>query len=357
MAIEMSHRRWLPISMKLKRPGLNPVLIKELRSRMRGPRAFLILTGFLLLLSGIAFLLYKTLEASFQYAYGPSGMSAMVGVSMFLGLAFFELFLVAFITPALTAGTISGEHESLTYEMLVATPLRASSIMFGKMVAALSYVFLLIFAAVPMLSLVYIFGGVTVRDVAVALLVLVVTTVTFGTLGMFWSALLQRTGRATVMSYLTLLTFIMGPYVLFSVWAVLQRQTPPPALLYANPFTAMMSVVGMGPDQGMIFGALNLPFLFGLMGGGMGFGAPPVEYNHPAWHWTLALYTLLTVVLGLLTVVLVRPVGQRRITLPQVLLALLLVGTIVGGLSQVFTAEDWKQILDSPDEVIRLMKG
>ncbi|MGH2544857.1 MAG: ABC transporter permease [Ardenticatenaceae bacterium] len=345
------------LRLRVGRPGVNPILIKELRSRMRGPRAFLILTGFLLLLSGIVFLLYKTLEEAFRYSSGPSAMSAMVGVSMFLGLAFFELFLVAFITPALTAGTISGEQEALTYEMLVATPLRASSIMMGKMVAALSYVFLLIFAAVPLLSLVYIFGGVTLRDMVVALLILVVTTIAFGTVGMFWSALLGRTGRATVMSYLTLLAFVIGPYILYAFWGVLQRETPPLAFLYPNPFTAMASIVSLAPEQAMPFGG-GLFFFFQMLTGVMPFsGRPPIELNHPAWHWTMALYTLLIVLLGMVTVLLVRPVGRRRITLPQALAAVLVVGAMLAGWGQVFSAEDWQQILDSPDEIIAPPRG
>lgn len=344
------------MNLKLKRPSVNPILIKELRGRMRGPRAFAILTGFLLLLSAVAFLLYKTSEEAFRYGYGMSGTSAMMGVSIFMGLAFFELFLVAFITPALTAGTISGEQEALTYEMLVATPLRASSIMIGKVTAALFYVFLLIFAAVPMLSLVFIFGGVTLPDMWKALLVLATCAVSFGMVGMFWSALLRRTGRATVMSYLTLLTFIIGPYLIFAVWGVMKHQQPPAGLLYPNPFTALVSVINIGPDQGMLF---NGPFymLFGLLGGGMQWGGPPIAWNHPAWHWTIALYSLLTLVLALLTMCLVRPIGQRRPTLLQAVGGVALVALLLLGYSRVFTAEDWAQITVSPDVLWQQQQG
>ncbi len=341
-----------------KRPGLNPILIKEWRSRMRGPRAFLILTGFLLLLSGVAFLLYKTVEESFRYAYGVGGTSAMVGATMFLGLAFFELFLVAFITPALTAGTVSGEQEALTYEMLIATPLRASSILLGKMVAALSYVFLLILAAVPMLSLVYIFGGVTVRDMGIALLILVVTMITFGTVGMFWSALLRRTGRATIMSYVTVLGFILVPYVLAAVWGIMKRQTPPPSLSYLNPFAAMTSVLSLGPDQGMPFsGGGPFYLLFSLLASGMSLGGAPLPYNHPAWHWTLALYALLTLVLGLMTILLLRAPGSRRVTLRQGLGSLLLLLVLLGSYSQLFSSADWQQIMESPDVAWQRQQG
>lgn len=336
----------------LRRPSVNPILIKELRSRMRGPRAFLILTGFLLLLSGVAYLLYSTIQAMSQFNSGPVPMSATVGVTTFLGLAFFELFLVAFITPALTAGTISGEREALTYEMLLATPLRPSSILTGKMTAALSYVFLLIFATIPMLSLVFIFGGVTPRDMAVALLILVMVTLTYGTIGVFWSALLGRTGRATVMSYLTILLLIGAPLVPAILWSIQQQSTPPPAFSYTNPFAAMASVATMDP---------NAPFGFGLLGGifsllllgGWGFGMPMQPLAHPAWHWTLALYSVLTLVLLLATVLLVRPIGRRRVALRQALLGVALVLGLVGVYAFIFDTADWQQIWSSPDQVQR----
>jgi ABC-2 type transport system permease protein len=334
------------------RPSANPILIKELRSRMRGPRAFLILTGFLVMLSGVAYLLYSTLQATAQFNSGPIPLSATVGVTTFLGLSFFELFLVAFITPALTAGTISGEREALTYEMLIATPLRPSSILTGKMTAALSYVFLLIFATIPMLSLVFIFGGVTLRDMAVALLMLVVVTITYGTIGVFWSALLGRTGRATVMSYMTIILLVMGPLVPAVMWGIRYQATPPPAFFYGSPFTAMASVITMDPNQGFGFGPFGGLFSLFLMGG-WGFGGMPQQLAHPAWHWTVALYTLLTLVLTMATVQLVRPTGRRRISRRQALVNVVLIAALLGAFAFIFEVKDWQQIWTSPDRMQR----
>ena len=73
------------------------------------------------------------------------------------------------------------------------------------MVSALSYIFLLIFAAIPMASLVFIYGGVSPREMLKALIVLVCTAIMLGTVGIFISTWLKRTARATVMSYLVVL--------------------------------------------------------------------------------------------------------------------------------------------------------
>ncbi|MFQ5344078.1 MAG: hypothetical protein ACE5F6_21250, partial [Anaerolineae bacterium] len=110
-------------SLKKVQLPTNPVIVKELRSRMRGGRAFAVLTAFLLILSLVSYALYRIVGTAMQF--NASGlMSAVIGQTLFAGLALFELFLVLFITPALTAGAISGERENLTYEMLVATPLK-----------------------------------------------------------------------------------------------------------------------------------------------------------------------------------------------------------------------------------------
>jgi ABC-2 type transport system permease protein len=136
--------------------GANPIIVKELRSRMRDTRAFATLTAMLLLLGGSSYLLYRLAITTSSYSSIP--LSPQIGQTLFLALAFLELMVICAIAPAVTAGAISSEQEKLTYEMLMATPLHPASILWGKLVSALSYVFLLIFAAIPMASLIFIFG-------------------------------------------------------------------------------------------------------------------------------------------------------------------------------------------------------
>ncbi|MFQ5856185.1 MAG: ABC transporter permease [Anaerolineae bacterium] len=292
--------------------SLNPVIIKELRSRMRGGRAFAILTAFLLTLSFVSYGLYRI--AGVATRFEASGLvSAMIGQTLFAGLAFLELFLVLFITPALTAGTVSGEHENLTYEMLVATPLKPRTILWGKLVSAMSYVLLLIFAAIPLASLVFIFGGVAPADALKALLMLVVTAVTFGAVGLFFSSLTGRTARATVLSYSFLLLVSIGTLFMFVLWGIIQNTEPPRAILFLNPFSGMASVLAEATPQGR-FGLVGIPF--GLLAGDLRVfsgGSPGPAVVRPTWHYTMALYAALTVTLYLVSTQLVKPIRRWRI--------------------------------------------
>src|SRR5687767_7783974 len=118
----------------------NPIIVKELRSRMRGGRLYLILTGYLLGLSLVCYGILKVFDG--QAHNGMQIVSAHVGQGLFAALALAITLLIVFLTPALTAGAISAEREQLTYDLLIATPLRPGLILSGKLIAALWYVLL-----------------------------------------------------------------------------------------------------------------------------------------------------------------------------------------------------------------------
>ncbi len=316
--------------MKLKLSGgMNPIIVKELRSRMRGIRAFAVLTGVLLLLAGMSYLLYRIVLQTMQFANTP--VSPLIGQTLFVGLAFIELMMVCFITPAVTAGTISGEQEKLTYEMLMATPLRPSSMLWGKLISALGYVFLLIFAAVPMASLVFIFGGVTLFDMLKALVMVAATAVTLGVIGVFMSASLGRTVRATTLSYLAVLTLIVGPLLVYIAVGVLRQKEPPSWILIPNPISALFSaaapVSSYGGASGILssLGMLLSGNISALNGTQMGQG-----YPRPLYHYTLPFYGCLSLALYLLSTRLVRPSRRWRIRWKEVFVVLALFVALAG---------------------------
>jgi ABC-type transport system involved in multi-copper enzyme maturation permease subunit len=262
----------------------NPIIVKELRGRMRGGRAYLVLTGYLLGLSIVCYGVLRIVQGQSQI--GLQLISAHVGQSMFAALALAETLLITFLTPAMTAGAISSEREQLTYDLLLATPLKPGRILAGKLVSALSYVILLIFAAVPLGSLILIFGGVAPSDLLWAFGLLLLTALATGMLGLLCSAIAKRTLRATIMAYLIILLVVIG-----SIFGVLLRNAgaqdgPPRATtaLAASPFSAMASLVlqgaqpsfggGMMIEQGFAVAQPAMAFA-----GPEGFrGAPPMPF-------------------------------------------------------------------------------
>jgi ABC-2 type transport system permease protein len=315
--------------------GINPILVKELRSRMRDSRAFITLTLVLLLLGGISYLLYRIMIAATAYSSMP--VSPMIGQSLFIALALMELIMVSAIAPAVTAGAISSEKEKLTYEMLLVTPLKTGSILWGKLISALTYVFLLIFAAVPMASLIFIFGGVTVWDMVKALVILVSVAIMLGMLGMFMSAFLGRTPRATVLSYLVVAALYIGPLIAFIAVGVLRQAEPPRWLLIPNPMSALFSAITTPTNVGYMGG---LDFLWSLgigLGGNMhvltGSTFSLVGIPRPLYHYSLPLYAGFTLLLYFLSTRLVLPTRRWKLSKVDVLTVLglfLLLSAAVG---------------------------
>jgi ABC-2 type transport system permease protein len=187
----------------------NPVVLKELRGRMRGARAFIVLSVYLLLLSAFSSLIYVAVsEASINS--GGQVTVGEIGRTLFGGVVAVEMLLVAFIAPAFTSGAISGEREHQTYELLRTTLLPPLSFIFGKLSAAMAFVFLLLLAAVPLQSIAFFFGGVAETEVLLAFVILAATALLFTTIGIFFSARAKRTLTASVLTYATAMFIMFG---------------------------------------------------------------------------------------------------------------------------------------------------
>ena len=172
------------------------MLAKELRGRMRGARAFVVLTVYLLFLSSFTLLLYFIAKLSVS-----SNPTTPAGKVVFLGLVAFQLGLVCFLAPSFTAGSISGERERQTYDLLMTTPLSLPLIVAAKLFSALAYVFLLIIAALPLMSVSLFLGGVAPEEVLIAFVMLCSSALAFGTIGLCFSAWVRSTIGAAALAY------------------------------------------------------------------------------------------------------------------------------------------------------------
>lgn len=194
---------------------MNPVMLKELRGRMRGVRAFVVLTVYLGLMSGFTALLYLV-YTPVNRAMG-SAAAGEVGRVLFMGVVGIELMLIIFIAPAFTAGAITGERERMTYDLLKTTLLPSPSFVIGKLESALSYVLLLLLAAIPLQSIAFLFGGVTEVELVLSFVILTVTAIALGTVGIFFSAIMERTLSASVRAYTATLVATFGAPLVLSI--------------------------------------------------------------------------------------------------------------------------------------------
>jgi ABC-type transport system involved in multi-copper enzyme maturation permease subunit len=241
--------------------GISAIIVKELRGRMRGKRAFIIITVHVLLLAVFAWMFMRINEGASERG-GFNGQvefaSASIGRGVFIGLMLLQTLMVAVLAPAATAGAISSEREHQTLELLAVTPISSLAIVLGKLVSALAWLFVLILASIPVTALVFVFGGVAPDDMLRAYIVLFATVIGLGSVGIFFSTLTRRTGASTGLTFVATLALVVGSIFL---WAFMSstnenetdatglRRQPPEALLYLNPFVAQMDVA-CGTEEG-----------------------------------------------------------------------------------------------------------
>jgi ABC-type transport system involved in multi-copper enzyme maturation permease subunit len=194
----------------------NPVVLKELRGRMRGHRAFVVLTIYLALMSAFVGILYIVFALT-NDTPATGAVAQQAGKFVFFSVVGFELLLVCFIGPAFTAGAISIERERQTFDLLRTTLLSAASLVVGKLTSALSYILILLVAAFPLQTLAFLLGGVAVEEILIGAVLLIATAFLFGTSGLFFSSIMRRTLGSTVLTYaFALLVNLALPIVLMA---------------------------------------------------------------------------------------------------------------------------------------------
>jgi ABC-type transport system involved in multi-copper enzyme maturation permease subunit len=190
-----------------------------------------------------------------------------LGKLIFYSIVLLELLLVAILSPALTAGAISSERERGTFDLLRTTLLSSSALVFGKLGAAIAYILLLIFAALPLQSLAFLLGGVELAEFMVSIIMLVDSTLLFCAVGIYFSSIAKRTVVATVMSYASLILPVI--FVTFLFYLLINGDIDPSSksieyqraliviiwmILSSNPFTAAtLSQIMLEEEQSLFF--------------------------------------------------------------------------------------------------------
>ncbi len=288
----------------------NPVTIKELRSRMRGRRGFAVLTAYLIAMGSLIILVYLAYASSGSQPYGPNARDA--GKAVFAAVIAVESFLVIFVAPAFTAGAISGEKERQTYDLLRTTLLSARWLVLGKVTSALSYVFLLILASIPLQSIAFLLGGVSISEVLISQLSILVTAVAFAMFGLFCSSAMRNTLSASIVTFAgALFLTLIFPLIILLIVAIV------------GPILGSLNWIGEALLQvgAMVLAATNLPatlimseiillqenslFFFTTVVGGRTF------WLFSPWPFFFFIYSLLSLIFFWLTVRRVRQVADR----------------------------------------------
>jgi ABC-2 type transport system permease protein len=290
------------------------VLAKDLRLRMRGWRWAGVVSLYvaILVIVALAFLLQK---------YNPtSGQTAGAGIRLFQTLALFQLLMLTFVIPASVAGAISGERQGGTWDLLMASRVQSGEIVWGKLLAGIAFNLVLVGASLPIFSLVFLFGGVTLSDLIPTFLVFVVTILLLSSTSLVVSALTARLTVSYMISMLVALALTIGisllaldlqapdsPGILTLGAIPFQSQATPATLTplaQLDPLAALLSAVP-GESGGALLGSLGtVSHAFGL------------PWQMPLWGAYSVLCLILSFVLALVATRLIRHPLRLRLANP-----------------------------------------
>ncbi|MBG9798947.1 ABC transporter permease [Brevibacillus laterosporus] len=227
----------------------NPLISKELRERFRSKRSIWILFSYSMVFGAVLLGYLTIMEKTNTFFLGE-------GDDLFLAMSALHYALICFIAPALAAGTISGERERQTLNILLTTQLSPRRIILSKLVTSLSFMFLLIMASLPLYSFVFLYGGVSPSQIFSIILFFAINILFFGSLGIFCSTWVKRTGVSTIIAYGIAFFFVVGTgFLLYFLVAILHYWYPDSNgienfflikwLTYINPCIVGSRILGM----------------------------------------------------------------------------------------------------------------
>lgn len=177
----------------------NPIFRKEIVTDSRGSRLAVIVFATNLILVAAAMI---NLFSMISRAMATAEIQYSSILDLYALISSLEFMMLLIIMPALTAPAVSGEREKQTFDLLMTTPLRPRTFIWGKLASSETEMMVLLFSALPVQSLVFIFGGVTGEDLLLLYLTFAVTVTFVGAIGIFCSVIFRRSVAANAAAYL-----------------------------------------------------------------------------------------------------------------------------------------------------------
>src|SRR5207244_5451502 len=121
---------------------------------------------------------------------------------------------VALPVPMFSAGAITQEKDSQTYDILLSTPLTNGQIVLGSLLSRLFFVVTLLISGIPIFAITQIFGGVAISSITLSFLIACATAFVTGALAMVIAAFKGGTRRTIFLFYMFIMLYLSFPLAL-----------------------------------------------------------------------------------------------------------------------------------------------
>lgn len=190
----------------------NPILLRVVETGGKRKRDLLIRCGYLgLLILAVIVTLFASLDS-----LANAGLAQLASASgrIFQTMSFLQLALVALLAPIFTAGAITQEKDSQTYDILLSTPLTNGQIVLGSLLSRLFFVIALLISGIPIFSITQVFGGVAVQSIIWSFLIAAATAFVTGAVAMAIATFKVGTRRTIFSFYLFIVIYLVGLFLL-----------------------------------------------------------------------------------------------------------------------------------------------
>jgi ABC-type transport system involved in multi-copper enzyme maturation permease subunit len=192
----------------------NPILLRVIETKSKRRFDLFVRCGYLGVLVAIVLFALASGAASTGGGAGSLGDLAKSSAQLFQTLSYAQLALVCFLAPIFTAGAITQEKDSQTYDILLATPLTNGQIVLGSMLSRLFFVIALLVSGIPIFSITQIFGGVAIRAIVQSFGLAAATAFITGSLAMAIAVFKVGTRRTIFSFYLFIVVYMVGTFLL-----------------------------------------------------------------------------------------------------------------------------------------------
>ena len=228
---------------------INPILKKEMVVGSRSMK----MSWAIMAVSGIltAIVVFVLLISSYTSRYGSYDYSSLVVLFPVLGCA--ECALLSLMVPVITSGSISGEREKQTLDIMLTTPVTPFSIVTGKLWSAMMIVMMYMIASVPVMAIAFVLGGLSWWNLLGLFVMLLYLGIYVGSVGIFCSSVVKKSIAATILTIVIGVGIIVGTVLIYVVgYTAASAYYLSTAQTYNNNFTAPALIFLVNPYSPMV---------------------------------------------------------------------------------------------------------
>lgn len=281
---------------------INPILRNEMKTDSRQFRFYMLLMLYIGLLGIPVLIIYKAICNQYRIEAGEFTM-------LYVLLACMQAVILMFIVPALAAGSISGEREKQTLDILLTTKMSCRSIIYGKILTVISKVVLLIICTMPVYAIMLFLGGIRLIHIVTCNLYLVMTTIFVASMCIWISTMVKTTKFANVAAYFVELGLIIGyPIAVLVGLALKSAMTPNVNMNFIENVVKYLLPISPAAGYGFLLSdQLHTDaWIFGMIGRGN------TKMLIPGWSISIIAEVVLTIIFVELAVRRLNPLKKRK---------------------------------------------